>query len=99
MVQSQWPSVEAPMYYNTQVFKNINMMLYLRHQWSDEAHTLQSCSTTQYSKTVEYEAATPSGYRVMMAKLSISGRNYCLLPVPRSEFFLEFALTSQLPAN
>ena len=80
-------------------FKNINMMLYLRHQWPDEAHTLQSCSSDQYSETVEYEAPTPSGYEVMATKLPISGRNYCLLPALRSEFFLEFALTSQLPAN
>ena len=79
--------------------RNIVMMLYLHHQWSDGVHTLQSCSTNQYSETVEYEAPTPSGYRVMVTKLPISGRNYCLLPVPRSEFFLEFALTSQLPAN
>ena len=99
MVQSQWPSVEASMYHNSLVFKNNNMMLYLRHQWPDEARTLQCCSTNQYSKTVEYEAPTPSGYRVMMTKLPISGRNYCLLPVPRSEFSREYALTSQLPAN
>ena len=99
MVQSQWPSVEAPMYHNSQVFKNIIMMLYLRHQWPDGVHTLQSYITNQYSETVEYEAPTHSGYRVMVTKLPISGRNYCLLPVPRSEFFLEFALTSQLPAN
>ena len=50
------------------------MMLYLRHQWRDEAHTLQSCSTNQYSETVEYEAPTPPGYRVMVTKLPISDR-------------------------
>ena len=78
MTQTQWSSVDTSIRYKPQIPKNINMMLYLRHQWPDEAHTLQSCSTTQYSKTVEYEAATPSGYRVMMTKLPISRRNYCL---------------------
>ena len=44
-------------------------MLYLHHQWSDEAHILQSCSTNQYFKTVEYEAPTPFGYRVKVTLL------------------------------
>ena len=99
MNQVQWCSMETPMYYRLKISSNINMLLYLHHQWCDDAHILQSCSTNQYSKTVEYEAPTPSGYRVMVTKLLISGRNYCLLPVPRSEVSREFALTSQLPAN
>ena len=41
-------------------------MLYLHHQWSDESHILQSCSTYQYSKTVEYEAPTPFSSRVIV---------------------------------
>ena len=79
--------------------RNIVIMLYLHHQWSDGVHTLQSYSTNQYSETVEYEAPTPSGYQVMVTKLPTSGRDHCLLPVPGSEFSREFALTSQLPAN
>ena len=35
-------------------------VLYLRHQWSDEAHTLQFCSTVKYSETIEYEPQTPT---------------------------------------
>ena len=31
------------------------MVMYLHHQWSDGADTLQFDSTGQYSKTVEYE--------------------------------------------
>ena len=66
MNQTQWSSADTSISYKLQIHKNINMMLYLLHQSSVEAHTLQSCSTTQYSETVEYEALTPSGYRVMM---------------------------------
>ena len=33
--------------------------MYLHHQWSDEAHTLQFCSTNEYYKTTEYEPQTP----------------------------------------
>ena len=29
--------------------------MYLRHQWSDGAVTLQLCSTDEYFETVEYE--------------------------------------------
>ena len=35
--------------------------MYLHHQWSDGAHTLQSCSTGEYFETPEYELRTPSG--------------------------------------
>ena len=35
---------------------------YLHHQWSDEAHTLQFCSTDE-SETVEYEPRTPTHVR------------------------------------
>ena len=69
MNEARWYSMEAPMYYRLKISSNINMMLYLHHQWSDEAHILQSCSTNQYSKTVEYEAPTPFGYRVIVTLL------------------------------
>ena len=36
---------------------------YLHHQWSDGAHTLQFCSTDEYSETTEYEGQTPLGVR------------------------------------
>ena len=36
-------------------------LVYLHHQWSDGAHTLQSCSTGEYFETPEYELWTPSG--------------------------------------
>ena len=42
--------------------KIINL-LYLCHQWSDEANILQSCSTGEYFETVEYEPQRPLGYR------------------------------------
>ena len=32
---------------------------YLRHQWSDAAHTLQFDSTDEYFETVEYEPRSP----------------------------------------
>ena len=38
-------------------------LVYLHHQWSDEAHTLQFCSTDEYSETVEYEPQTPTHVR------------------------------------
>ena len=28
---------------------------YLRHQWSDQAHTLQFASTDEYFETIEYK--------------------------------------------
>ena len=36
---------------------------YLRHQWSDQAHTLQFASTDEYFETVEYEPDRPSELR------------------------------------
>ena len=45
-------SVQVPEKYN---------QVYLHHQWSDGAHTLQSCSTGEYFETPEYELWTPSG--------------------------------------
>ena len=38
-------------------------VVYLHHQWSDEAHTLQFCSTGEYFETVEYELHRPLGAR------------------------------------
>ena len=38
-------------------------MLYLHHQWSDGAHTLQFCSTNEYFETTEYELHRPLGVR------------------------------------
>ena len=37
--------------------------MYLHHQWSDEAHTLQFCSTGEYFETVEYELHRTLGAR------------------------------------
>ena len=42
--------------------QKLNLM-YLRHQWSDGADTLQFCSTDEYFETVEYEPQRPLGYR------------------------------------
>ena len=36
-------------------------LVYLHHQWSDEAHTLQFYSTGEYFETPEYELQTPLG--------------------------------------
>ena len=36
---------------------------YLRHQWSDQAHTLQFASTDEHFETVEYEPDRPSELR------------------------------------
>ena len=38
-------------------------VMYLHHQCSDEAHTLQFCSTGEYFETVEYELHRPLGAR------------------------------------
>ena len=34
-------------------------VIYLQHQWSDQAHTLQFDSTDEYFETVEYEPHSP----------------------------------------
>ena len=34
-------------------------VIYLHHQWSDQAHTLQFDSTDEYFETVEYEPRSP----------------------------------------
>ena len=90
MNQARWYSMEAPMYYRLKISSNINMMLYLHHQWPDKAHILLSCSTNQYSKTVEYEAPTPFGYRAIATLLP----NCRILPdlnrAVRHEFFYNF---------
>ena len=36
---------------------------FLRHQWSDHAHTLQFASTDEYFETVEHEPDRPSELR------------------------------------
>ena len=41
-------------------------LVYLHHQWSDEAHTLQFCSTGEYFETPEYELQTPVGVWVTL---------------------------------
>ena len=45
---------------NVQVGEKYNLV-YLHHQWSDEAHTLQFCSTGEYFETPEYELQSPLG--------------------------------------
>ena len=45
---------------NVQVGEKYNLV-YLHHQWSDEAHTLQFCSTGEYFETLEYELQSPLG--------------------------------------
>ena len=42
--------------------ENFNVM-YLHHQWSDGAHTLQFCSTSEYFETIEYELQRLLGAR------------------------------------
>ena len=50
---------------NVQVGEKYNLV-YLHHQWSDEAHTLQFCSTGEYFETPEYELQSPLGDGVML---------------------------------
>ena len=40
-----------------------SQVVYLHHQWSDGADTLQFCSTGEYSETLEYEVQRPLGVR------------------------------------
>ena len=47
---------------NHQFYENLDVV-YLHHQWSDEAHTLQFCSTGEYFETIEYELHRPLGAR------------------------------------
>ena len=51
------------MYGNSMKSNEKYNLVYLHHQWSDEAHTLQFCSTGEYSETVEYEPQTPTHVR------------------------------------
>ena len=41
------------------VSSGIYNVIYLHHQWSDQAHTLQFDSTDEYFETVEYEPRSP----------------------------------------
>ena len=51
------------MYGNSMKSNEKYNLVYLHHQWSDEAHTLQFCSSGEYSETVEYEPQTPTHVR------------------------------------
>ena len=73
--------------------QKLNLM-YLRHQWSDGADTLQFCSTDEYFETVEYEPQRPLGYRDSLWFVS----DLELQATPDigswSEFFSDFARVS-----
>ena len=80
-------------FFNTQT-KRKYKLVYLRHQWSDDADILQSCSTDEYFETVEYEPQRPLGYR----DSSWFGSDLELEPArdsgSKSEFFSDLARIS-----
>ena len=64
-------------------------VLYLRHQWSDEAHTLQFCSTVKYSETIEYEPQTPTHVRDIIDNLILT-MVFTMQMLPASNIFSRF---------
>ena len=74
---SRFSVIEAKKRFNIHVLYNVPLqliseiqpgdqnirVLYLEHQWSDEADTLQFCSAHEYSGTIEYELQTPTHTR------------------------------------
>ena len=69
-------------------------LLYLRDQWSDSVHILQSCSADEYFETAEYEAQTPTGVRVNMIFLKLPDFRRLVRLLSKSYFFKFHASSS-----
>ena len=62
-------------------------LVYLRHQWSDSAHTLRFDSTDEYFKTVEYEEQRSTELRDIERKPCGSAGIIRPQPSPQTLFF------------
>ena len=80
---------------NVQVGEKYNLV-YLHHQWSDEAHTLQFCSTGEYFETPEYELQSPlgDGAGLRYCQFELLAHHYSQVPVQTDfPYFFSFGDT------